>query len=376
MPKKKSCYNFDNDEESIPMSNHKTHKDLALHPAAGFTPFKNIVKQLTEHNPGILSRKIRDFGLKLEGSSLEGFIQKLYRELEDAGIHFKPACYLSDEWGCPHGIPVIGIPFYLVDHELSKIEKEMMEEIEGENEDEIMKLLRHEAGHAMNYAFQFFRMSAWRKIFGKISQPYSDNYRPNPFSRKFVKHLDNWYAQKHPDDDFAETFAVWLTPGSDWGRRYKGWGAYKKLFYVSKLMKRHGSKQPKVTATLFDEPVEEMDITLQEYYLKKMDEMQDQLPNKFDADLEDIFCKEDGHDGMKGSVFIKEHRAELVNTIANWTGEKKYMIRMLLRELYERADQLELFVQNNAGHKTLTHLIAYCTTLTMNYRYLGRFFIY
>ena len=25
-------------------------------------------------------------------------------------------------------------------------------------------------------------------------------------------HLDPWYAQSHPDEDFAETFAVWLTP--------------------------------------------------------------------------------------------------------------------------------------------------------------------
>ena len=358
------------------MRNKKTQKDLNLHPAAGIIPFQNIMNQLMERNPSIFSQKIRDLGLKLEGSSLEGLIHKLYSELDDAGIVFKPACYLSDEWGCPHGIPAIGIPFYLVDHELSKIEKEMMLEIEGENEDEMMKLLRHEAGHAFNYAYQLYRTGPWRRIFGKISQPYSDNYRPNPFSKKFVKHLDNWYAQKHPDDDFAETFAVWITPGSNWGRRYKGWGAYKKLEYINKVVKRYGSKDPKVTSIFFDEPVEEMDITLQEYYAKKVDELQSQLPPKFDADLEEIFEKENDQAGIHTSDFIKEHRSEIVNTLASWTGEKKYLIRMLVRELHNRAEELDLFIAKDDEQRTLIHLIAYCTTLTMNYRYLGRFFIY
>lgn len=357
------------------MTKRKSYKDLSLHPSAGTIPFQNIMSKIIESNPGIFSQKIQDLGLKLEGSPLEGFVQKLYNELEEAGMKFKPPCYLSDEWGCPHGIPAIGIPFYLVDHNLSKIEKEMMMDLEGENEDEMMKLLRHEAGHAFNYAYQLYRTPTWRRIFGKISQPYSDNYRPNPFSKKYVKHLDNWYAQKHPDDDFAETFAVWITPDSNWDRRYKGWGAYKKLEYVSKLTKRYGSKEPKVTSIFYDVPVEEMDMTLQDYYAQRLEEMEDQFPARFDADLQEIF-KKDHEKSQSADEFIKDHRNEIENTISDWTGEKKYIIRMLLRELIDRAEQLDLCVPKSDESSTIVHLITYCTTLTMNYRYLGRFFIY
>ncbi len=350
----------------------KAQKDF---PLRGTAPLKNILSQIDQHHPHILSQKIRDLGLKLEGSVLENLIQKLFKELEATGISFKPACYLSNEWGCPHGIPAIGIPFYLVDHELSKIELETMHEIEGENEDEIMKILRHEAGHAFNYAYQLYKTSAWRKIFGKISEPYSDHYRPNPFSKKFVKHLDNWYAQKHPDDDFAETFAVWITPDSDWHKRYKGWGAYKKLEYVGEVVRKYAGKPSKVTSLDLDQPVEKMDITLEEYYVSKLEEVSDELPERFDPDLIEIFSKEMPNTSP-AEAFIQEHKTNLINTISNWTGEKKYIVRMLLSKLCERTKELNLFVLDSDRDKTYAHLLTYCTTLTMNYRYLGRFFIY
>ena len=338
-------------------------------------PIRNILVQLNEHHSALFSKKIRDMNLKLEGSPLEGFVKKLHKELEDKGLSFRPACYLSDEWGCPHGSPAIGIPFYLVSQELSKIEQEIMREIEGEDEAEIMKLLRHEAGHAFNYAYQLYKTSEWRRLFGKISQPYSDHYRPNPFSKKFVKHLDHWYAQKHPDDDFAETFAVWLPPGSDWSSSYKGWAAYKKLEYVEKIVKKIGARIPKIQTVSYDIPVEEMDITLEDYYTKKLEEWAHELPERFDADLSEIFPHKEG-DGMNAEDFIRLKQTELVNIISNWTGEKKHHIRRLLRQLIQRAKELHRAVPHQNEDGVYRHLLAYATTLTMNYRYLGRFFIY
>ena len=42
------------------------------------------------------------------------------------------------------------------------------------------------------------------------------------------------YAQKHPDEDWAETFAVWLE-GGPWRRRYRDWQvALAKLEYVDR----------------------------------------------------------------------------------------------------------------------------------------------
>ena len=74
----------------------------------------------------ILNRPIRDLGLKIEGSPLQPLVQQLYFELEKKGLlKFHPLCYLSDEWGCPSGEPVIGIPFYLANADLGYLEKQM-----------------------------------------------------------------------------------------------------------------------------------------------------------------------------------------------------------------------------------------------------------
>src|SRR5512138_1381875 len=190
----------------------------------------------------ILTKPIRELGLKMEGSVLERMVQQLYRELDAKGLHkFRPVVYLTDEWGCPSGQPVIGVPFYLADPKLARLEREMND---LEDEREIMMYLRHEAGHAFNYAYRLYATPEWRRLFGPFNRRYRDDYRPVPFSRKFVRHIAGWYGQKHPDEDFAETFAVWLTPRSQWRQRYKGWGALPKLQYVDRVARNLGNVDP------------------------------------------------------------------------------------------------------------------------------------
>ena len=190
----------------------------------------------------ILAKPIKELGLKLEGSPIERLVQRVYRELERKGLsRFRPLCYLTDEWGCPSGEPVIGIPFYLANPKLARLEKEMND---LEDEREILMYLRHEAGHAFNYAYELFKTSEWRDLFGPFRRPYRDDYRPVPFSRRFVRHIAGWYAQKHPDEDFAETFAVWLTPRSRWREKYKGWGALVKLRYVDRMAHKLRGVEP------------------------------------------------------------------------------------------------------------------------------------
>src|SRR5215813_15099488 len=180
-------------------------------------------EQATAGPRSLLDTRICDLGLKLEGSAAEKFVEQLYRELEAKGLtKFRPACYLTDEWGCPSGEPVIGIPFYLAHVALSELEKEAHD---LEDAREIMMYLRHEAGHAFTYAYRLHHSPEWRQLFGPFRRPYRENYRPVPFSRDFVRHLPGWYAQKHPDEDFAETFSVWLTPAFPWRERYAGWPA-------------------------------------------------------------------------------------------------------------------------------------------------------
>ncbi len=161
----------------------------------------------------LLGKRISQLGLRIEGSPVERFVHQLYRELERKGLKlFRPVCYLTDEWGCPDGQPVIGIPFYLADPKLARLEREMND---LEDAREIMMYLRHEAGHAFNYAYRLFATPEWRSRFGPFNRRYRDFYRPVPFSRRYVRHIAGWYAQKHPDEDFAESFAVWLTPARD-----------------------------------------------------------------------------------------------------------------------------------------------------------------
>ena len=168
----------------------------------------------------LLGQRISGLGLKLEGSPMERYVADLYRDLEAKGLkRFRPPTYFTDEWGCPSEEPIIGIPFYLADANLARLEKQF-DDLEDVRE--IRMYLRHEAGHAFNYAYKLFETPEWRERFGPFNRPYRDRYRPVPFHRGFVRHMEGWYAQKHPDEDFAETFAVWLTPRSRWRQRYRG----------------------------------------------------------------------------------------------------------------------------------------------------------
>ena len=217
-----------------------------------------------EERERLMRSRISDLDLRLEGSEIEPLTDRLYEELVRAGLRFKPPIYLTDEWGCPEGVPIIGVPFYLARPELSRIEKEIEESLETSAES--MMYLRHEAGHAFNYAYVLYEEEEWHEVFGPYSRPYIDNFRPNPFSREHVRHIAGWYAQKHPDEDFAETFAVWLDPSSHWREEYAGSPALAKLEYVDRVMQQIGNQPPKVQPRERDAPVEEMRYTVSDHY--------------------------------------------------------------------------------------------------------------
>src|SRR6516225_4754562 len=222
----------------------------------------------------LLISRICDLKLRIEGSPVEPFVQRLHRELAAKGLKFQPECYLTDSWGCPDEVPVIGIPFYLADPRLMRIEEEQSGDLESDQI--LMMLLRHEAGHTINYAYRLFDDPDWVQTFGPFSRPYRDRFQPNPFSRQFVRHLvhhqyGRTYAQKHPDEDFAETFAVWLTPRSGWRVRYRNWPALRKLLYVEALMKGIRGELPRNTRRSLCTPVTEMDIMLVEHYGQRAD---------------------------------------------------------------------------------------------------------
>ena len=146
--------------------------------------------------------------------------------------------WLSEEWFSPDGVPGIAVPFYLAHPRLERLERRMMRNVEGGSAESAMRILRHEAGHAIDTAYRLRRRKRWREVFGPASLPYPDTYKARPGSRRYVQHLGEWYAQSHPCEDFAETFAVWLKPNSSWRRTYAQWPAFHKLEFVDELLDR------------------------------------------------------------------------------------------------------------------------------------------
>src|SRR6201991_1716184 len=216
----------------------------------------------------LLERRLSSLRLVLEGTWLEDCLTTLHEELEERGIRLRPHAWISSEWDSPVDVPVIAIPFYLTNERLMKLEQKMMLDVEGGTWSECMAILRHEAGHAMQHAYQFQRRRRWRELFGPSSKRYPRYYRPNPASRRYVQHLRLWYAQSHPDEDFAETFAVWLKPRSDWRTRYAGWPALKKLEYVDELMAEIVTEKPVLTHRLKIDPLSRLSQTLDDHYKK------------------------------------------------------------------------------------------------------------
>jgi len=318
--------------------------------------------------PELLSAKVRDLGLTIAGSPLEPLVQQLHRELREKGITFLPPVYLSDEWGVPEGVPIIAVPFYLAKPELAKLEEQITEDLEDEQQ--IAMYLRHEAGHAFNYAYELYRAKEWTDLFGPFSRPYIEDYVASPHSRQFVRHLPGWYAQMHPEEDFAETFAVWLAPDSNWREKYAGTGALPKLEYVDRVVREIGGREPLVQPKLIDEG--ELDVVLADYYARRAStKPADRISTFLDGDLR--LCFGEGGEGPAVSELLKKHRAGMSHVISDMTGARYEIVRSLLVFVTERCEALGLRSDPSKLPTQIAHMTALVTGLSFNYVRTGDF---
>jgi Putative zinc-binding metallo-peptidase len=293
----------------------------------------------------LLDARIRDLGLSLEGTWVESCIDELYRELERRDIALRPHCWLSDEWFSPNNVPGIAIPFYLVHPRLVRLERSMMHEAEGASRAECMRILRHEAGHAVQHGYRLHRRPSYQRLFGKSSTPYPTSYRPKPASRHFVQHLRAYYAQAHPDEDFAETFAVWMQPRARWRKRYEGWEALRKLEYVDALMEQLEGTRPPVKSRERVAPVSQLTSTLREYYESKREFYAVDFPSTYDRELCRVFSQSPKYATRElASRFIVRHAKEIRTLVSRWTGESEFTIDQLLQEMIGRSRTLKLRV--------------------------------
>ena len=319
----------------------------------------------------LLNLRFADLDVKVEGSALEPLVHEVWGELEQRGLKFKPHVWVSTEWFSPDGVPGIAAPFYLVHPRLLKLERSMMIEAEGSNREECMMILRHEAAHAVQHAWRLQRRDGWRRTFGNPSRPYPTIYRPNPASQRFVQHLRQYYAQAHPHEDFAETFAVWLAPRSQWRRRYADWPALKKLEYVDELMRELRGATPPVRSRRQIEPLSQVKQTLREHYAAKQAHQASGRPTIPDRDLQRLFAAEPGRSGEPAASFIHRYRGEIRRMVARFTGESQFTLEHVLEDVISRAMALELRASRDDKRQRVDFALL-LTVRTVHFHYSRR----
>ena len=291
----------------------------------------------------LLKLRLKDLKVSVKGTWLARCVRNLHEELEERGIRLRPRVWISDEWFSPDDTPGIAIPFYLTHPRLMRLERKKIIDVEGGTVSECMRILRHEAGHAVQSAYQLHRRRRWQQIFGRSSTRYPDYYRPNPASKRYVQHLRLWYAQSHPDEDFAETFAVWLRPRSDWRKRYAGWPALRKLQYVDELMAEIVHEKPVLTRRFQVEPISTATQTLAKHYESKQLRYAIDYPSIYDRDLLRIFSDNPRHwRSQAASTFLRQNRARIRPVVSKWTGELQLTLDAVFDDMIGRCRQLKL----------------------------------
>lgn len=325
-----------------------------------------------------LQTPIKDLGLTIEGTRLEPVLKRFEAEIEATGLRLKPRYYLSTEWGVPFGTVAIAIPFYLAHPDLTELHEERVGIVEGFNEADLLRYLRHEMGHVLNYAYRLYDREEWVNLFGSITQPYLEEFRPAPFSRRYVRHLPGWYAQKHPDEDWAETFAVWMTPGRDWRAEYAGWPtALAKLEYCDRLIAELRTRDPDVVVVEPDEDVQSVPYTVDQFYQRAAannGEMPPGLAGALRAIFEDLGdAPPNGHERKPAAALIRSMERELMANVYRWTGHFPEQTRGLVRHLADLAEALNQVYADHDEPRAMLAVTTLVTALAMNHVHRGSY---
>ena len=320
----------------------------------------------------LLDLRMCDLGVRIEGSGVDEAVSQVRRELRERGIRFRPHFWLSDDWFCPDGVPGAAVAFYLAHPRLAQLEQSQMLEVEGGTPEWCLRILRHETGHAVENAYGLKRRRLRRELFGSARFPYPEFYVPKPYSKGYVIHLESWYGQSHPDEDFAETFAVWQTPGSEWRKRYAGWKALKKLEYMDELMREVEAAPVPRVARRRVEPLSSLSKTLRAHYEEKRKHYGVDEPDLYDRDLRRLFSSSpEFAKNRSAASFISRLRREARRLVRRWTGEYQYVIDQVLGDMIDRCRELGLRLASSEEQARQEFMIL-LTVQTMHYLHSGR----
>ncbi len=308
---------------------------------------KNIDNMQREE---LLNTPICELDISLNNSWVNDCIKQLKKELLNKDITFSPKFWIGDDWYCPDGIVGISIPFFIFHPKLIALEKEFMGEVEGANKKECMKLLRHEIGHALDNAYRLRFNRQRQKLFGKSSLNYPHTYLPLNYSKKYVRHLKYCYAQSHPDEDWAETFAVWLTPKSSWKNVYKNWPALKKLELVDTIVNSIKNKRPINNKKEIIEPTSENTMTLKKFYQIRCKQNKNSI-----IPMNELFSIK--KNGIKASKLIAKEKKEICKYVSNKSGYYQYHIEKILKDIQNRCHKKNLYFKYNDYNFMLSNAI-------------------
>ncbi len=312
----------------------------------------------------LLELRFCDLELQIEGSRIEPVIESLYQELANKNLNFKPHVWISEDWFAIDGIPGIAVPFYTLHKRLSQLCKKMHLDDEGYNKKDAIKLLRHEAGHAIDNAYKLRLSRQRQKLFGFSKTSYPETYAPKSESSKFVTHLNPWYAQAHPDEDWAETFAIWLNPNSNWRKIYRGTIALEKLEFLNKIMRTIEFKEPLVQKKNQPGDISLSRRKLKTFFIKKSESLNLNHELNLLPMLNFIFSSDSSFKKKKrADVFIKQFKDILSKKIAFWTGHNSFTINMILLEIIKTCHENDMYLVNSEK-ETRMELMAMLATQT------------
>ncbi len=295
----------------------------------------------------LLTVRLCDLGLRIAGSLVEPEVQALYANLERRGIDFRPHVWLSEEWFSPDGVPGIAIPFFVAHPRLRQLERRMMGDVDGGNAFWRLRLLRHEAGHALDTAYGLRRRADWRRVFGPASTRYPGTYTTRPSSRRHVLHVGHWYAQSHPTEDFAETFAVWMQPKARWRREYADWPALAKLEFVDALMDEIASGPRRVRDRSVIEPLSQSEVTLGTHYRRKQARY-GRIERRYDAWLLRAFTTRSARPrAISAARFIHEIEHQMRRLLARRDRLHSYLVDYAIATIARRAQELDLVLRGS-----------------------------
>ncbi len=295
----------------------------------------------------LLALRFRELELPRTTGVVAEHMRSLYGDLAGRGIRFRPHYWFAEEWFSPDGVPGIALPFYLAQPRLMRLERRYMHQVEGGNSRALTMILRHEAGHALDTAYRLRERADWRCVFGSPHERYPEDYTPRPASRRYVLHLGAWYAQSHPTEDFAETFAVWLQPRARWRREYAGWPtALRKLEYVDTLMAEIGRQRPRIATRREIDPVDRSRQTLAEHYRRKAERYQLEDP-RYDRMLRRVFTAAADRRHAAAAGFLRSVEGRIERRVVREARLHPYVVEHTMRMLLERCISMHLHLRHD-----------------------------